>query len=269
MRARCRRLEADGTRRIPRPARTRNIYSRDPGRRRGQRSPSTKVARNCSPCSGAGSRCKQQNNHVANTTADVFAHFRPWRHAPAALTFLEKTRHAMNRRDFLRSSLGCAAIGAAAGIASTSPHPSLAGEIGITTGSFMRHLSPERAEGKLRLLDLPKIMRDELGMARHCARSPTPAIGTTPCVTRASPRRFRWRHPATSRPSSSARTARTPPTTCAAVSRSAGTPGSAAAGPSSTFTPTGAKSCAKWEHSATCSGAGPASRRESNPNITS
>lgn len=70
----------------------------------------------------------------------------------------------MNRRDFLRSSFGCAAFGAAAGIAAPSAPASLTGEVGITTGSFMRHLSPERAEGKLRLLDLPKIMRDELGM---------------------------------------------------------------------------------------------------------
>lgn len=70
----------------------------------------------------------------------------------------------MNRRDFIRSSLGCAALGAAAGIAAPSARASLAGEIGITTGSFMRHLSPERAQGKLRLLDLPKIMREELDM---------------------------------------------------------------------------------------------------------
>lgn len=71
----------------------------------------------------------------------------------------------MNRRDFLRSSLGCAALGATARAAVAPPtRASLAGEIGITTGSFMRHLSPERAEGKLRLLDLPKIMRDELDM---------------------------------------------------------------------------------------------------------
>jgi sugar phosphate isomerase/epimerase len=70
----------------------------------------------------------------------------------------------MNRRDFLRCSLGVAALGAAGGIAAPSGRASLVGEIGITTGSFMRHLSPERSEGKLRLLDLPKIMRDELGM---------------------------------------------------------------------------------------------------------
>ena len=68
----------------------------------------------------------------------------------------------MNRRDFLRSSAGAAAL-ASLGRAAAAP-ASLAGEIGITSGSFMRHLSHERAAGKLRLLDLPKIMRDELGM---------------------------------------------------------------------------------------------------------
>lgn len=40
----------------------------------------------------------------------------------------------------------------------------LAGEIGITAGSFMKHLSVEKAPGKLRLLGLPQIMRDELDM---------------------------------------------------------------------------------------------------------
>jgi len=42
--------------------------------------------------------------------------------------------------------------------------PELAGEIGITTGSFMRHLSPDAAPGKLRLLDLPRRMSGELGL---------------------------------------------------------------------------------------------------------
>jgi hypothetical protein len=41
---------------------------------------------------------------------------------------------------------------------------SLAGELGVTTGSFMRHLSEERQAGKLRLLDLPKLLRNELNM---------------------------------------------------------------------------------------------------------
>lgn len=41
---------------------------------------------------------------------------------------------------------------------------SLRNEVGVTTGSFTKHLAADRAEGKLRLLDLPAIMRDELGM---------------------------------------------------------------------------------------------------------
>ncbi len=45
-----------------------------------------------------------------------------------------------------------------------APAPAFSGELGITTGSFVRHLSATAAPGKLRLLDLPRIMRDELGM---------------------------------------------------------------------------------------------------------
>lgn len=40
----------------------------------------------------------------------------------------------------------------------------LENQLGVTTGSFMRHLSQRRAPGKLRLLDLPAIMRDELDL---------------------------------------------------------------------------------------------------------
>ncbi|MDZ4402397.1 TIM barrel protein [Prosthecobacter sp.] len=45
-----------------------------------------------------------------------------------------------------------------------APVPALQRELGITTGSFMRHLSETAQPGKLHLLDLPRIMRDELGM---------------------------------------------------------------------------------------------------------
>jgi hypothetical protein len=41
-----------------------------------------------------------------------------------------------------------------------TPAPSLRGELGVTTGSFMRNITA----GKFRVLDLPRIMRDELGM---------------------------------------------------------------------------------------------------------
>jgi len=42
--------------------------------------------------------------------------------------------------------------------------PPLAGAIGLTTGTLTRHLATERQPGKLRLLDLPQLMRDRLGM---------------------------------------------------------------------------------------------------------
>ena len=71
----------------------------------------------------------------------------------------------MNRREFLGTTAGgitTTALGLPAAN-DTKAFP-LAGEVGITTGSFMRHLSPEAREGKLRLLDLPKLMREELDM---------------------------------------------------------------------------------------------------------
>lgn len=45
-----------------------------------------------------------------------------------------------------------------------APAPELKLELGITTGSFVRHLVETAQPGKLRLLDLPRIMRDELDM---------------------------------------------------------------------------------------------------------
>lgn len=72
----------------------------------------------------------------------------------------------MRRREFLQATLAGGAVLAAGSrdvLAATAP-PGLAGEIGITTGSFMRHLAPDARPGKLRLLDLPRRMRDELGL---------------------------------------------------------------------------------------------------------
>jgi len=70
------------------------------------------------------------------------------------------------RRQFVQSTAS-ASLGVFAqtvlGAKSAAPDP-LAGQFGVTTGSFMRHLSPRRAKGKLVLLDLPAIMRDELDM---------------------------------------------------------------------------------------------------------
>lgn len=71
----------------------------------------------------------------------------------------------MNRRQFI----GTACVGATmtrfvAPAAAAAKPLALAGEVGITTGSFMRHITVEPAPGKLRLLDLPKIMREEMDM---------------------------------------------------------------------------------------------------------
>ena len=69
------------------------------------------------------------------------------------------------RREFLSAAAGGLLVSWPSVIAAKEgPNPKLIGEIGITTGSFMRHLSIERLAGKLRLLDLPTIMRDELDM---------------------------------------------------------------------------------------------------------
>lgn len=69
------------------------------------------------------------------------------------------------RRTFLGTAFGAAAgVILAPRTRGAAPAAALAGEIGITTGSFTRHLSPERTAGKLRLLDLPRLMRDELDM---------------------------------------------------------------------------------------------------------
>ena len=65
------------------------------------------------------------------------------------------------RRTFLR---GAAFASASLAFGKDDARPSLKNEIGVTTGSFMRHLSIDAQPGKLRLLDLPRIMRDELGM---------------------------------------------------------------------------------------------------------
>lgn len=71
------------------------------------------------------------------------------------------------RRTFLKLSLGGAA-GAALPVpalaAQAGGPPSLAGQIGVTTGSFMGHLSVEPQPGKLVLLELPRYMRQLLDM---------------------------------------------------------------------------------------------------------
>lgn len=73
----------------------------------------------------------------------------------------------MNRREFLLATAGGVAASTMAAPAVVLPKAfpfPLAGEIGITTGSFTRHLALEAREGKLRLLDLPRRMREELDL---------------------------------------------------------------------------------------------------------
>ncbi len=75
-------------------------------------------------------------------------------------------RQAVARRRFLKIAAATAAGAVCADKAAAEGKvwPPVRGEIGITTGSFVRHLSPAAEAGKLRLLDLPRIMREELDM---------------------------------------------------------------------------------------------------------
>lgn len=69
------------------------------------------------------------------------------------------------RRDFLQTSAGALAAAVTARADDKKVDKKRwQREIGVTTGSFIRHLSKEATPGKLRLLDLPRLMRDELDM---------------------------------------------------------------------------------------------------------
>jgi hypothetical protein len=70
----------------------------------------------------------------------------------------------MSRRNLLCTAPVLLVAGTGARCVAEPPHPALAGEVGVTTGSFVRHLTEEQQAGKLRLLDLPRVMRDELDM---------------------------------------------------------------------------------------------------------
>ncbi len=69
----------------------------------------------------------------------------------------------MNRRAFLQQAVGSVAASTLGfrAVAAESDG-SLAAEIGITTGTFSKHLASAPNDGKLALLDLPRLMRDEL-----------------------------------------------------------------------------------------------------------
>jgi hypothetical protein len=85
-------------------------------------------------------------------------------------SFLEMRGDAMpvSRRRFVASSVAAALAAHFAplvhGEGRAKPNADLAGKLGLTTGSFTRHLSVEAKPGKIRLLDVPALMRDELDL---------------------------------------------------------------------------------------------------------
>ena len=66
------------------------------------------------------------------------------------------------RREFLWTTAG--AIAAAPRLLAADKQPRLAREVGITTSSLSGHLVKKPSRGKFTLLELPRVMRDELGM---------------------------------------------------------------------------------------------------------
>lgn len=71
----------------------------------------------------------------------------------------------MNRRRFLQQA-GCVLAGTACAGAAFGQKPTvtLTGEIGITTGTFSKHLNPTSGGPGRTLLDLPRLMREELDL---------------------------------------------------------------------------------------------------------
>ena len=69
------------------------------------------------------------------------------------------------RRDFIKAAL---AVGCGSAVLETqamaAAHVDVAGLLGVTTGSFGRHFSETAQPGKLTLLELPALMRDDLDM---------------------------------------------------------------------------------------------------------
>ncbi len=69
------------------------------------------------------------------------------------------------RRQFLiATAIGCSAAAARLAAGKDQDAKSLAGEVGVTTSSFSGHLSTEPASGKFTLLELPRLLSDELDM---------------------------------------------------------------------------------------------------------
>ncbi len=71
----------------------------------------------------------------------------------------------ISRRTAMKATLGAAFVSQLrATERPATPAEDLKGEIGITTGSFMKHITFKPQKGKQRMLDLPVMMRDELDM---------------------------------------------------------------------------------------------------------
>ena len=72
----------------------------------------------------------------------------------------------VSRRRFITKTAGAAVTFALGANGAESRHSvaSFAGEVGITTGSFMQHLRRDPELHKTLLLDLPRRMRDDLGL---------------------------------------------------------------------------------------------------------
>ena len=69
------------------------------------------------------------------------------------------------RRTILKATVGGLAVAQMPAFAKEDKsRPELTGKLGITTGSFMRQLREDPKQRKFRLLDLPKIMNQELNL---------------------------------------------------------------------------------------------------------
>lgn len=73
----------------------------------------------------------------------------------------------ISRRQFIGTGVTLGILSASVRVWAEKPRPPLTGEVGITTSSVDAHLAPLGADprpGQFRLIDLPRIMRDELDM---------------------------------------------------------------------------------------------------------
>ena len=70
----------------------------------------------------------------------------------------------MSRRTFLATGAALAGAATLRARGAVVKNAAWAGEIGLTTSSIFRQMTEGRADRKFGLLDLPKVMRDELGM---------------------------------------------------------------------------------------------------------